>query len=140
MSRSARTPSVYVLLKKRLESLGGFTFHALVTIKSPKKLPKALPDAVVVEENEASQVAEFKVPPPSRKRKLIVEFLEGYGSADTPSYKLWPEVDHLWVPPSRERKEVMVLVAATVENVYEAWKVSFSQLPLCCALFYHVNF
>lgn len=52
-------------------------------------------------------LAEFKLPPPSRERKLTVEFPGGYGSADAKSHELWLEVDRLWVPASRERQEVM---------------------------------
>lgn len=68
--------------------------------------------------------AEFKVPPPSQKRKLVVEFPDDYGSPDTPSYKFWLEVDRLWVLASREHQEALSLVVATVENVSDAWKVN----------------
>ncbi|XP_056691027.1 uncharacterized protein [Spinacia oleracea] len=72
--------------------------------------------------------AEKKLPPPTRKRKLAVEFPDDYRSADAPRVQLWPEVDCLWMPSSRERQESLSPVAATVESVSDAWRALQSAL------------
>lgn len=98
-----KAPSADTLLKKKLKSLGGTSRAIHAVANSPKKVFVASHDVTVVDETKASRVAEFKIPPPSRKRKLTLEFLDGYGTADAPPYEPWPEVDRLWVLASRER-------------------------------------
>lgn len=125
-------------MKRRLEALGSVSRPKPVTVVSPRKSPKTLHDVTVTGETGTPMAAEFKVPPPSRKRKLMVEFPYDYGSVDPPSYKLWLEVDPLWVSASRERQEILSPVAATIESVSDVWKVSFPLLlsPMSCHIFF----
>lgn len=120
LTRSGKVPTADALLKKILESLGNVVRPSPIAVKSARRSPKTTPDATITRETGTLMPAEFKVPPPSRKRKLVVVFPKNYGSPDTPSYKLWMEVDRMWVPASRERQQAMSPVAATVENVSDA--------------------
>ena len=122
-TRSGKAPSADALLRKRLESLGSVSRAKPITVLSPPRPPKASTDTTVTEETSSLLPAEKKLPPPSRKRKLAVEFPDDYGSADAPRVQLWPEVDRLWMPSSRERQESLSPVAATVESVSDAWRV-----------------
>lgn len=118
--------------------MGGTSRPTPAVVKSPNSLPRVLPDAVSTDETWTSQVAEFKVSPPSRKRKMTIEFPDDYGSVNTLTYKLWPKVDRLWVPASRERQEALSSVATTAENVSKAWKIDlFNSLCVVsyCSLF-----
>ncbi|XP_056682954.1 uncharacterized protein [Spinacia oleracea] len=99
-TRSGKAPSADALLKKRLEALGSVSRPKPVTVVSPRRPLKASNDSVVIGEMGTSFAAEFKLPPPTRKRKLTVEFPDDFGSADAPQHQLWLEVDRLWMPSS----------------------------------------
>ena len=99
-----------------------------ITMLSHPKPPKTSTDTTVTGETSLLMPAEKKLPPPPRKRKFAVEFPDDYGSTDAPRVQLWPEVDRLWMPSSRERQETLSPVAATVESVSDAWRVCLNSL------------
>ena len=101
-------------LKASLDKVGSVSRPKPVTVVSPWRPPKASTDATMTGETGASLPAEFKLPPPTRKRKITVEFPDDFGSAGAPQHQLWPEVDRLWMLVSRERQETLSPVAATV--------------------------
>lgn len=117
-THSGKAPSAEALLKKRLEAMGSIVRPKTVTIVSPRKSPKTSHDATVTGERGRRRLPSSKSRLHLRKlRKLIVEFLDDYGSAGALPYPLWPEVDRLWLPASRERQEALSPVASTVESV-----------------------
>lgn len=83
-----KAPSADTLLKKRFESLGGTSRLTTALAKSPKKMSAASHDVNVVDETKASLVVEFKILSTSRKRKLTMEFSDGYRSDDAQIYEL----------------------------------------------------
>lgn len=101
-SRSTKEPYAGALLKMRLDFMATVSRPKVIHAKSPKSSFGGSQDVMIVNEIMSLPYAKIKLPPsPPQKRKLIMEFLNGYAGADAKAHELWPKVDRLWVPASR---------------------------------------